>query len=299
MSYFFVQPLFNMPPQWFFIVSFLICIIALLWLLIYQFIHITTSEEQYVESFQNHTEDGIPTKDELVQYETSTYRSAVDIYDNYYVSVYQRLIDDYKESLVTYEVNDLIKQTRLKEYGSQAVIADIGCGTGQHMRKIQAARTFAKLYGIDISPLMLDACPKHQKVRLINTSFDNYNSLDSNFFTHITCYYFSFYYSKDYKALLRNVYSWLADGGYFCVHLVDIDKFDPIIDAANPFIGISLQKYMKKRAKTSFVVMNNCTYSSTFAHKKGNPVATFRERFIYKERKIIRENIHKLHLPNH
>lgn len=280
---------------------FLVCIIIILWMVMSQLLA-ASSPTTHIESFENQEEQySFPTPAELSKYQKKTHRTTGSIYDRYYVSVYKNMIDHYKSSLVTYEVNDLFKHTRLKEYGGRAKILDIGCGTGQHLHQIFESRTYPHLYGLDQSKDMLDACREvvDPKTRLLHASFDNRGALDSRFFTHVVCYYFSFYYSRDYKALLRNVYSWLVDGGYFCVHLVDIGRFDPVIDAANPFIGISLQKYMKKRKTTSNVILSDSIYKGKFIHQKGRPYAKFKEQFIYKEKGKIRENIHKLYVSNH
>jgi SAM-dependent methyltransferase len=294
------------PPQWLLVVIFLLFAVALLWAAITHAIASTQQGCVGVEGFTNAGDDkddafSVPSRAELRMYDTDRRTRTKEIYDRYYCGVYQQLIDRFKESLVTYEVNDLIKHTRIKEYGGRATVLDLGCGTGQHLIKLFAARTRPSLYGVDVSKHMLDRAQPliPARTRLINASFDHGDALDARFFTHITCYYFSFYYSRDYRALLKNVHTWLVDGGYFCVHLVDIDRFDPVIDAANPFVGISLQKYMKKRKTTSTVVLTDSLYTSTFEHKRGSAKATFKEQFIYKDKQKIRENVHTLHMPNH
>jgi len=40
---------------------------------------------------------------------------------------------------------------------------------------------------------------------------------------------------------------WTNPGGFFIVHLVEPDKYDPLLDLASPFAAFSLQKYSYDR----------------------------------------------------
>ena len=59
--------------------------------------------------------------------------------------------------------------------------------------------------------------------------------------------YFTMYYVKNKIQLIKNCYNWLRPGGYFIVHLVNREMFDPIINAGDPLTMVSAQKYAKKR----------------------------------------------------
>ena len=52
--------------------------------------------------------------------------------------------------------------------------------------------------------------------------------------------------------------------GYFALHLVDRDQFDPILEAANPLYILSPQKYAKKRITNSIVKFDNFDYKANF-----------------------------------
>ena len=45
---------------------------------------------------------------------------------------------------------------------------------------------------------------------------------------------------------------WLKPGGYLILHLVDRERFDPIVPAADPLIMVSAQKHAKERI-TKFI----------------------------------------------
>ena len=48
-------------------------------------------------------------------------------------------------------------------------------------------------------------------------------------FTHITCLYFTIYYIKDKRLFFENCFKWLKPHGVLVIHLVNMNKFDPIL----------------------------------------------------------------------
>ena len=135
-----------------------------------------------------------------------------------------------------------------------------------------------------------------------NNRFVLGNALDqkqfgSNKFNVITCYYFTVYYFKDLRKLLENISFWLKEDGVFVVHLVNKDKFDPILEPASPFPAFSLQKYTKGRVMKSDVVFNNFDYQSEFKIVTNNK-AHFIENFNFKKKNKIRKQIHEFYMFN-
>ena len=78
------------------------------------------------------------------------------------------------------------------------------------------------------------------------------------------------------------------------MHLVNRNKFDPIINAGNPVNFISPQKYAKKRITNSIVKFNNFTYKANFSIDKNRNVANFKEMLKYNKNGNVRENNHIL-----
>ena len=70
---------------------------------------------------------------------------------------------------------------------------------------------------------------------------------DQEAFSHITCLYFTIYYIKDKKRFFKNCFDWLMPTGHLAIHLVNRDKFDPIIEAGNPLHIVSPQKLCEKK----------------------------------------------------
>tara|TARA_Y100000389_G_C17406872_1_gene488579 strand:- start:373 stop:1284 length:912 start_codon:yes stop_codon:yes gene_type:complete len=227
-------------------------------------------------------------------------------YDSFYAPVYSSLISDQVMDKSKFETNDLIKVSSLKHYPNASLI-DIGSGGGDHIIWLKKRKLpNLKLTAIDSSEYMLKETRKRFnkfKVEVDNVRFINKDIHESDLFmptsfSHITCFYFTIYQLK-LKETLKNIYKWLRPGGWFVVHVVDMDRFDPILDAASPFYGTTLQKYSKNRITESKVHFKKFTYYSNFSFKKskkGDKKAVFDEMFDFKNKPIIRKQRHYLNV---
>jgi len=79
---------------------------------------------------------------------------------------------------------------------------------------------------------------------------------------------------------------WLKPGGFLILHLVNRDKFDPILPPGNPLYVVSAQKYAKERITTTKVTFNEFVYNSNFDLNKDTNIATFEEKFKFNDGKI-------------
>jgi SAM-dependent methyltransferase len=218
-----------------------------------------------------------------------------DIYDDFYVSIYDDLV--FSKGKNDYEINKLIEYTKLPKKSS---ILDIGSGTGHHVNSL--LEHGYKAQGIDISPSMI----KKAKKNYPKSKFEEVDALDSMSFTaqsfnEITCFYFTVYYIQNKQKFFENCMKWLIPGGFLAVHLVNRDKFDPIIPAGNPFNIVSPQKYAKKRIMNTLVKFDNYEYKSKFDLKdevdgKTEPNALMIETFKNFKNGNIRKNEHKLYM---
>jgi V8-like Glu-specific endopeptidase len=97
---------------------------------------------------------------------------------------------------------------------------------------------------------------------------------------------------------VKNCHKWLKSGGYFVVELIDRDKFDPVLEAANPFPLLSIQNYSEERITKSTIHFNNMLYESDF--KVVNPnSAVFKEHLTFNDTGKVIVNTHKLNMPNY
>lgn len=225
-----------------------------------------------------------------------TYEDPEQIYDDTYASIYDMLWHP-QDKLKYEEVS--IQDVALADWPISSVrILDMACGTAPH------ACWFKNLgvdyIGVDISESMLakarENCPsaKFQKGDITQVHLFPQKSV-----SHCILMNFSAYMFENPKVLSDNAYQWLQPGGFLVVHLVDPDKFDPLLDLASPFAAFSIQKYSYERQTDSQIYFDKFKYLGRFSKKKDDDNASYTETFTYYDKsqndgKKYREN--KLHL---
>ena len=294
--------------------AFVVIVLVVILYCIVQFVKRLSSSELSTnthEGFGNHpggATNGLKDVDpkELAKYSKSHKKTRDEIYDKFYANVYRELIDKFRRKGIQFEIHDMINRTKLPEYGSRAVFLDLGCGTGSHIVELARRKLKWMIYGLDQSTSMLNhvqgRVKKYRgKTRLIQGDFEEPDLFPADKFTHVYCYYFSIYYAKQPKKVFQNVHTWLKPGGYFCVHVVDPERFDPVLDAANPFLGVSLQKYMKPgtRRTNSKVYFNNFIYKSDFNYDPKTHDGSYTEEFIHPKKRHIRKHTHTFKMMPH
>ncbi len=225
------------------------------------------------------------------------------VYDDFYANVYDELV--FNKIKNDYEVGQLIQTTAPTDISS---ILDIGCGTGHHVSSL--AEHGYKVVGIDISPSMV----KKAQENYPNLDFREIDALTTmafpaNSFTHITCLYFTIYYIQNKRLFFENCMHWLMPGGYLILHLVNREKFDPILPAGDPFHIVSPQNYADKRITTTNVKFDKFDYKANFelipsADETGDANAIFHETFKPTSSKnsnskkgVIQKNEHLFYMP--
>ena len=174
-------------------------------------------------------------------------------------------------------------------------MVDVGCGRGHHVNLFTKKGFTAE--GVDSSGSMIELA----KQKYPKSNFKKGNVLDAVLYQPssidaISCLYFTIYYIKDKKTFIDNVYNWLKPGGHFVLHLVNRDKFDPIINSADPLHIVSAQKYAKKRITNSLVKFKDFQYKANFDFDKSNDKGEFVETFKDDSSGHVRKNIHTLHM---
>jgi ubiquinone/menaquinone biosynthesis C-methylase UbiE len=239
---------------------------------------------QQVEGFEAPKTNEFKSRDEVPE-----------IYDDFYATVYDDLV--FNKNKNDYEIGKWIKHTNPSE---ESIVLDIGSGTGHHVSSLKAHGYNA--LGIDISPSMV----KKAKETYPDLKFQVADVLDTSIFpeesfTHVTCFYFTLYYIQNKKLFFENCMRWLTPGGFLAVHIVNRDKFDPIIPAGNPFNIISPQKYAKKRITTTTVKFDEFEYKSNFIMKdtienNEEPNVIMKETFKTLKSGDVRQNEHQLYM---
>jgi SAM-dependent methyltransferase len=216
-------------------------------------------------------------------------KKGVEVYDEFYVNIYDDLV--FSKLKDNFEIGQIIKNTNPTE---ESYILDIGSGTGHHVKNL--SENGYKAIGIDTSPAMI----KKAKETYPDMEYENVDALSmmsfpQNTFTHITCLYFTLYYMNDKRMFFNNCMSWLKPGGFLAVHLVDRNKFDPIIPAGSPFSIVSPQNYAKKRITSSVVNFDKFEYKANFDLKEKENIAVFNETFKWNNGGV-RQNEHNFYM---
>jgi SAM-dependent methyltransferase len=220
------------------------------------------------------------------------FKTGPDVYDNFYAEIYDYLVfNNLKDE---YEVGEIINKTTPSNVSK---ILDIGCGTGHHVAELSSRGL--DVIGIDISPSMIDKAKENYPNYNFQVADALNNSIfDPSTFTHILCMYFTIYYIEDKSKFFSNCYNWLMPGGYLIVHLVDRDKFDPILPPGNPLLFVSPQKYAKTRITSTKVKFTDFAYNANFELDEQNNIAKFVEKFKNDKDGKVRKQEHIMYMPD-
>lgn len=213
-----------------------------------------------------------------------------DLFDDFYVNIYDKLVyNDYKNE---YEVGEVVRTTKPNE---NSRILDVGSGTGHHVNLF--TQKGINCLGVDKSSAMITKSKETYPTAKFKRG-DVLSSMlfDSESFTHITCFYFTVYYIKDKRTFFSNCYRWLKPGGSFIIHLVNKNKFDPIVPSGNPVNMVSVQKYAKERITSSVVKFNNFRYKSHF--DLNGDIGIFKEMIKFDKDGKMRVNEHQLQMDS-
>lgn len=227
-----------------------------------------------------------------------------EIYDDFYASVYNKIFQHDKlvqaESAIV--LHDWTKQTPVKDM----TILDLCCGTGVATCYF-AKENVGKVIGVDRSPAMLrfaknSVLPKttlnEKQIDAIEwKQGDAYSPslLEPSSITHACLFYFTVYHFRDIDAIFRNLALWVKPGGHLAIEVVNKYKFEPVPDVANPWVGVSPQKYAKERIKDAKATFDNFDYESSFDLE--DPRAEFSETFRFKDGSVRRQK-HVLWMPS-
>ena len=214
-----------------------------------------------------------------------------NIYDDFYSKIYDKLV--FCKAKNDFEISAVLNVTKPNK---NSKILDIGSGTGHHVAAF--TQNGVEAVGIDVSPSMVSL----SKSSYPDSTYMVGDALESMLFphgsfTHITCLYFTIYYIEDKQTFLYNCYNWLRPGGYMVLHLVDRDRFDPILPAGDPFAIVSPQRYAKKRITSTVVKFKGYDYRSNFEYEPKKDEAALNEHFKNINTGDVRKNEHRLFMP--
>lgn len=236
--------------------------------------------------------DKYKIKEGYSQNDAFLFKKGPELYDDFYADIYDYLV--FNNIKNDYEIGEIINTGNPD---SRSIILDVGSGTGHHVAKL-AERGF-NVVGVDISPSMIaKAKENYPQYKFEIGDVTNGSQFKYNSFTHILCLYFTIYYFKDKQRFFQNCMNWLMPGGLLIVHLVNRDKFDPILPPGNPLYIVSPQKYAKERITTTKINFNEFVYNSNFELDKNSNIASFSEKFKFNDGKT-RKQEHMFYMEDH
>lgn len=215
-------------------------------------------------------------------------------YDAFYAKVYDPLV----QPIARAPLETKVPLEWFKEKGREANtirVADIGCGTGIHI-ELFAREGVASIIGYDKSESMIAEAKKRFPDREFVVGDATVATMASaDQFDLVTMFYFTIYMVPERTQMLKNIFLWLAPGGAFVCHIVNKLKFDPILEAASPFVGFSVQKYADERVTKSSVTFDEFEYSGDFQLHGSR--AAYEEVFKFKDGNV-RRHEQRVWMPN-
>jgi SAM-dependent methyltransferase len=216
----------------------------------------------------------------------------MDAYDAFYAPVYEHLYDLPKQSSL--DLKQIISATEPNP--DKSVFLDIGCRTGLMVNQLVNAGYNA--YGIDKSDEIVKyATTKYSNAQIKCGDASNPLEFERATFTHILCMNFAVYDFKNKWTFFNNCKQWLIPHGYLVLHLVEPQKFDPIIPAGKPALLDDPQIYATERITDTAIDFGDFKYKSVynFNHLKEGLV-THTETFTDVSSGNVRQNEYSLYM---
>jgi SAM-dependent methyltransferase len=217
------------------------------------------------------------------------------LFDGFYARVYDHLVGG--DSRVVAEVKLLLAWAKtFRPDPATLKVLDVGSGTGGAVAAFHKEGVAAAV-GIDPSAAMVAKAKKaHPGLDFRVGAAETTRQFAPGAFSLATLLYHTVYYLKDRREAWRNLFEWLEPGGLLVVHVVNKTKFDPVLEAASPFVAFSVQRHAKERVTKSHVTFKEFEYFADFAQPHADR-GEFRETFAFKDGRK-RTQTHYLDMPD-
>jgi SAM-dependent methyltransferase len=228
-------------------------------------------------------------------------KTGSDIYDSFYTEIYDELM---KSDLRAENLLDAIIHVTEPTLRYSSFL-DIGCGTGSMLE--QLSNKGYRATGIDRSQDMVSYCQQKlstpSSASVLHGDVLDSMQFDRAQFSHVICTNTLYEWNdSDKLKFFRNCYFWIIAGGYLFLHIVDPDKFSPIVLAASKPTAVPVSSILPtQRITRSDIDFMDFTYKSFY-----NPTTTpttdscrcvsQRETFTDTKTQHVRENEILLHM---
>jgi trans-aconitate methyltransferase len=200
-------------------------------------------------------------------------------YDDLYASIYDTLWNSSEEANQFIRVS--IQDLALAEWPVANVkLVDLACGTAPYACWFES---FDISYtGVDRSHAMIERAKRSCPSATFQVGdIQQATTFAPKSFSHACILGFSIYECGTVKLLADNVYMWLQPSGVLVVHMVDPDRYDPLLNLASPFAAFSLQKYALERQVDSELYFDQFRYKGTLRKQVGDDSATYSETLTF------------------
>lgn len=241
-----------------------------------------------VENFSNRSQKvstSFKSTEKQIHYAIEPY----EVYDEFYCEVYNQLF--YSEKMIGATVGWIYTKSLQDMDPKDVHILDCGCGTGTFLRTIRDLDY--RIDGLDQSRYMIRRSKKfNPTLTCIEGNFEDPSIIREATYTHITCLFFSIYYSKNLNTVFANFARWLKPKGYLFIHVVKRNKFDTMLERASSSISMydPIRHNQGQRVKRSVVKFKEFTYTSNWNFNGKS--ATFQEEFNFHDRPYRRYQEH-------
>ena len=232
-------------------------------------------------------QDLSPYYEGFVQDRPYVFKQNTDANDEFYAEIYDQLQNpDERNSYVLDKTIEMTQPTL-----RNSVFLDIGSKTGSFLNLLHE-RGF-KATGLEPSQAMVKYSQnRNPKMSLKCGSIEQPMTFDKGSFTHVISNGLTFYEFQDKRQFFQNCMFWLTPGGYLILHLVDPERFDPIIPGGKPAILKSPQLYSSKRITDTMIDFIDFKYKAgfDFSDWSNNQNVRLKETFTDELTKNVREN---------
>jgi SAM-dependent methyltransferase len=233
-------------------------------------------------------------KEGFEQKEKFVLKRDVDIYDDFYVEIYEKL---HRPADIYDDLLDFIHKNT--QTSKESVILDVGSGTGNLVNRLQKSGTGYQVYGIDQSKAMIQK--SEEQFPEAQCKYGNALEpleFEKSTFSHVLCVNRTIYEIENKHRFFNNCYFWIKPGGYLIVHLVDRSNFDTIVPAGKSSILPSPQKYSQKRIIDTYIDFVDFKYRANYRLTDPSNIVTFTETFVDGSTSHTRQNEQTLYMED-
>lgn len=233
------------------ILLFIICLLILLSL--------------FRSNYSKSSQEGFEQREQFV------FKKGPSIYDNFYANVYDQIVNTTIGS--DFEIGTIINSTQPT---TKSIILDVGCRTGSRVSKL--SENNLEVIGIDVSPFMIKkSLMNYPDYKFIVGDALKVGQFQPSSFTHILCLDHIIYTFEDKRQLVNNFIDWLMPGGYFILHVVDIETFNPTSNKTELPIIVTTGKTPSSKTPTKSITTSEYDYTANYT--VNDSIGTIVEKF--------------------